>query len=114
MAEPVLQHGDLHHDNILSAERQAWLAIDPKGVAGEPAYEVAALLRNPMPQLLSMPNLGLVMARRVDLLSEYLSLDRTRLVAWGLAQAVLAAWWDFEDHGHGGEQWLTCAELLTE
>jgi streptomycin 6-kinase len=48
---PVLLHGDLHHFNILSARRQPWLAIDPKGVAGEPAYEPGALLRNPNPEL---------------------------------------------------------------
>ena len=40
MAEPVLLHGDLHHDNILAAEREPWLAIDPKGLIGEPAYEM--------------------------------------------------------------------------
>jgi streptomycin 6-kinase len=36
--EPTILHGDLHHWNILSAEREPWLAIDPKGVIGEPAY----------------------------------------------------------------------------
>jgi len=35
MGEPVLLHGDLHHFNILSANRQPWLSIDPKGVVGE-------------------------------------------------------------------------------
>src|SRR5713101_9176579 len=46
MTEQVLLHGDLHHENILAAERAPWLAIDPKGVVGEPAYETGALLRN--------------------------------------------------------------------
>ena len=40
---PVLLHGDLHHFNILSAQDR-WTAIDPKGVAGEPAFEAGALL----------------------------------------------------------------------
>src|SRR5262249_48229170 len=51
-AEPVLLHGDLHHDNILSAEREPWLAIDPKGLVGEPAYEPGSWLRNWLPKLL--------------------------------------------------------------
>jgi streptomycin 6-kinase len=34
MMGPVLLHGDLHHGNILAAERQPWLALDPKGVLG--------------------------------------------------------------------------------
>ncbi|HEU5102244.1 MAG TPA: aminoglycoside phosphotransferase family protein, partial [Roseiflexaceae bacterium] len=59
-AAPVLLHGDLHHENILAATRQPWLAIDPKGIVGEPAYEVGALLRNPLPQLLELPNPGQV------------------------------------------------------
>ena len=45
--EQVLLHGDLHHWNILSATRQPWLAIDPKGVIGEREYDTGAILRNP-------------------------------------------------------------------
>lgn len=112
MAEPVLLHGDLHHQNILAAERQPWLALDPKGLVGEPAYEVGALLRNPMPQLLSKPQPRRVLARRVDQLAEELGFDRARLLGWGLAQAVLAGWWSFEDHGHGWEGWIACAGVL--
>ncbi|MFM8454055.1 MAG: aminoglycoside phosphotransferase family protein, partial [Gammaproteobacteria bacterium] len=51
-AEPdVLLHGDLHHDNILQNGND-WVVIDPKGVIGESAYEVAAFIRNPMPELM--------------------------------------------------------------
>lgn len=112
MAEPLLLHGDLHHDNILAAERQPWLAIDPKGVVGEPAYEVGALLRNPFPQLLDMPQPGRILARRVDQLAEVLGFDRPRIVGWGTAQAVLAAWWCIEDNTPGWEKFIACAELL--
>ena len=108
----VVLHGDLHHDNILSATRAPWLAIDPKGVVGEPAYEVGALLRNPLPQLLAMPNPGRVTARRVDQLAEALGIDRARIRGWGLAQAVLSAWWSIEDSGYGWESTIACAELL--
>lgn len=109
---PVLLHGDLHHDNILRAERQRWLAIDPKGVIGEPAYETGALLRNPMPQLLQSSDPKRVLARRVDLLAERLGFDRQRIVEWGAAQAVLSAWWSVDDHERGGEPAIAVAELL--
>jgi streptomycin 6-kinase len=111
-APPVLLHGDLHHWNILAAQREPWLALDPKGIAGEPAYEVGALLRNQIPRLLAMPDPHRAMARRIDILAAELGFDRARLVGWGLAQAVLSAWWSIEDHGYGGEEALTCAELL--
>jgi streptomycin 6-kinase len=55
-AEPVVLHGDLHHLNILSAERTPWLAIDPKGVLGEPAYETGGAAAEPVP---SAPRLRL-------------------------------------------------------
>src|SRR5262249_40710442 len=111
-AAPVLLHGDLHHDNILSAQRAPWLAIDPKGVVGEPAYEVGALLRNWLPTLLAMPDPARVMARRVDQLAEALGIERYRIRGWGLAQAVLSAWWTIEDEGSGWEPTIACAELL--
>lgn len=112
MAEPVLLHGDLHHDNILAAERQPWLALDPKGVIGEPACEVGALLHNIAPQFLAGSSPGRILARRVHQLADELGFDRARVRDWGLAQAVLSAWWSIEDHGHGWEWAITCAEAL--
>jgi streptomycin 6-kinase len=40
----VLLHGDLHHKNILSAEREPWLAIDPLPRVGDPAYDAVQFL----------------------------------------------------------------------
>jgi streptomycin 6-kinase len=109
-AESMLLHGDLHHDNILSAERQPWLALDPKGLVGEPAYEMGALLRNPYPRLLAWPNLQQILARRLHQLAEELGFDRQRLLGWGLAQAVLSAWWNYEDGVSGWQRGIALAE----
>ena len=105
---PVLLHGDLHHFNILSS-RETWTAIDPKGVAGEPAYEVGPLLENPSPRLYSDAT---VQRRRLDVLSDELSLDRERMLGYGVAHAVLSAWWSYEDSGSGWELACACAETL--
>ncbi len=113
-APPVLIHGDLHHFNILAAGREPWLAIDPKGMAGEPAYEVGAFLRNPFPAFPARPDAGRLLARRVDQFAERLDLDRGRLIGYGIAQAVLSAWWSVEDHGRGWEPAIRIAELLAE
>lgn len=112
MSQPVLLHGDLHHWNILAATRQPWLAIDPKGLVGEPEYEVGAWLRNPTPDVVSWPELGQVLRRRIDQFAAELGFDRERLKGWGLAQAVLSAWWTIED---GGDDWhiaIAIAEAL--
>lgn len=113
MTEHILLHGDLHHDNIVRAERMPWLALDPKGLVGEPAYEVGALLRNQLPEPLTTSNGGPILARRLDQLAEELGLDRERLRGWGMAQAVLSAWWSIEDHGYGWEPAIACAEVLS-
>jgi streptomycin 6-kinase len=110
-AEPVLLHGDLHHYNILAADREPWLAIDPKGMTGEPAYEIGAFLWNPH-GIVQRPNLRSVLSRRVDHFSDELGIDRERLRAWGFAQAVLSAWWSVEDSGYGWEGAITIAEAL--
>jgi streptomycin 6-kinase len=111
-AEPVLLHGDLHHGNIIAARRAPWLAIDPKGIVGEAAYEVGALLRNPIGQILGWPNLPRVMGRRVRQLSDELGFERERVRGWGLAQAVLAAVWSCEDDARDAREWVACAEAI--
>jgi streptomycin 6-kinase len=81
-------------------------------VVGEPAFEVAALLRNPLSRMRAEPRLGQVLGRRVDQLAGLLGLERRRLVAWGVAQSVLSATWDVEEVGEGWEPAVACAEAL--
>jgi streptomycin 6-kinase len=47
----TLVHGDFHHHNILRSAR-GWVAIDPKPMLGEPEYDVASYLWNPLPRRL--------------------------------------------------------------
>lgn len=44
---PRLVHGDLHHHNVLR-RRNGWAAIDPQPAVGEPEYDVATFLWNPI------------------------------------------------------------------
>jgi streptomycin 6-kinase len=92
-----LLHGDLHHDNVLSATRAPFLAIDPKGLAGEPAYEVGPYFYNPQPELKQHPNLVQLFEWRMAILVEHLQMDRERLIACAFAHSVLSAAWSIED-----------------
>jgi len=74
-----------------------WLVIDPKGVIGDPAYEVAAFIRNPMPELLNLDNSQKVIRNRVKRFVELLELPSQRILDWCFVQAVLAWVWALED-----------------
>lgn len=109
---PMVLHGDYHHHNILRAERAPWLIIDPKGIVGDPGYEVGAFLYNPIDFHERYPDLRPVLARRVDQFSEILGFAWERVRAWGIAQAVLSAVWSCESEGYGWEGTMTVARLL--
>ena len=106
--ESAVLHGDLHHYNILSAEREPWLAIDPKGIVGEPEYEAAAFLRN---NLLDQPEPRRVLSMRIDQLADEAGFDRERMIGWGLADRVLSAWWSYEESGRPDESDLAVAAM---
>lgn len=89
-----LLHGDLHHENILYSDQYNWMAIDPKGVAGDPYFDVVSFLVN---QLDSKPDPKSILKLRVDLISEQLGLDRKRLLNASIALGTLYACWGIED-----------------
>ncbi len=109
--ERVLLHGDLQHWNILSDEGAGWLAIDPKGVIGERAYETGAMLRNPRPDpaLYAEPA---VIGRRASILAESLGLELDRVLGWCFAQAVLSGLWHMEDGQDASPAWRTAEATL--
>ena len=92
----VLLHGDLHHDNILP-NGDDWLVIDPKGVIGESAYEVAAFIRNPIPELMHHADATTIIHNRITRFAEALELPSQRILDWCFVQAVLAWAWALED-----------------
>jgi streptomycin 6-kinase len=102
----LLLHGDLHHFNILSAQREPWLVIDPKGLVGDPGYEIGAFLRNPV--LRTRESLS----RTIAQLSEELGLDRRRLLDWAFAEGVLSASWHVEDGGQCTDDCIEYCERL--
>lgn len=88
-------HGDLHHDNIISSGR-GWLAIDPRALLGDPAYEVANALNNPVgaEALVKDPRRIAAMS---DLLAQRLGFNRKRILGWAAAHAALSACWSLSD-----------------
>ncbi len=92
----VLLHGDLHHDNILQ-NGENWLVIDPKGVIGEAAYEVAAFIINPIPELPHHADAPNIIFKRITHFVKIMELPSQRILDWCFVQAVLAWVWSIED-----------------
>ncbi|KUN10258.1 kinase [Streptomyces yokosukanensis] len=120
----MLIHGDLHARNILRADREPWLAVDPKGYVGDPAYDGGTLLKSRALALLEADDLRKAVHRTLDVFAEAAELDRERVQRWAQFHAVQAAFWG-RHHGYriarSGPRldWLTAfadrlAELLTE
>ena len=92
-------HADLHHENILHFKARGWLAIDPKRVIGDRAFEYTILFCDPD---LGLPHLTIarrpeIFARRIEAVSEAADLDIRRLLLWILAWAGLSAAWQLND-----------------
>lgn len=88
-------HGDLHHDNILQAPR-GWIAIDPAGLYGDPAFDAANLLYNP----LDRDDLCFdadVLQRRAETYARVLDLAPPQILAHAYAYGCLSAAWHAED-----------------
>ncbi|WP_327391455.1 aminoglycoside phosphotransferase family protein (plasmid) [Streptomyces microflavus] len=94
----LMVHGDLHGRNILRADREPWLAVDPKGFAGDPAYDAGTLLKSRLPTFLDTQNLAADVHRILDAFAEAAQLDRTRVRRWAQLHAVQAA---FGGRRHG-------------
>lgn len=77
----VFLHGDLHHDNIL-LHKKAWRPIDPKGLHGDPAFEAAAFLRNPIDIIPTLPNLKTITQERINRLHQLTGWSKYRMSAW--------------------------------
>ncbi|MGU7841791.1 aminoglycoside phosphotransferase family protein [Burkholderia sp. AW33-5] len=92
--DDVVLHGDIHHGNVLHFGDRGWLAIDPKGLRGDRAFDYANLFCNPAHDIAVDPAR---FARRVALVAEAAQLDRRRLLQWILAWAGLSAVWLIED-----------------
>jgi streptomycin 6-kinase len=106
--DPVVCHQDFHGGNVLRATREPWLAIDPKPLVGERAFDTAWLLRDRRASIVADAHPRRRMRRRLDLLAAELALDRERVRAWGVARAV--AWSLDAGPVHGAH--LECARLL--
>ncbi|MFI9381663.1 aminoglycoside phosphotransferase family protein [Kutzneria sp. NPDC052558] len=93
-------HGDLWDANVLAGSREPWLAIDPKGCAGDPAYDAFTVIHGP--RLILAPN----HLWWLDFYCEAAGIDRERARRWSLLRAHQSALWGRDG---GDPDWLVRA-----
>jgi len=106
--EVVVCHQDFHGGNVLRATRERWLAIDPKPVVGERAFDTVWLLRDRRASVAADAHPRRRLRRRLDLLWAELGLDRERIRGWGIARMLA---WGL-DAGRVHRAHVDCARLL--
>ncbi|PJN31489.1 hydroxyurea phosphotransferase [Streptomyces sp. CB02613] len=92
-----LLHWDLHYDNVLAAQREPWLAIDPEPLAGDPGFDLWPALDSRWDDIAAKGEPLRVVRRRFDLLTDTLGLDRARAAGWTRGRLLQNALWDIED-----------------
>lgn len=93
LAEPREErvlHGDLHHANVLDFGSDGWLAIDPKHLYGDRAFDFANILCNPDAELALAPGR---LDRQVRVICDETGIERQRMLAWTVAWCGLSAAW---------------------
>jgi streptomycin 6-kinase len=76
-------HGDLHHENILR-HGAGWMCIDAKGLIGDPAFEGAAYVRNPLPGIGDFDTKQI--EERVLQVATAMQVDPFRVWGWSVTQ----------------------------
>jgi streptomycin 6-kinase len=102
----LLVHGDLHWGNVLADPAGGWRAIDPKPLAGDPAYSVPELMWTRADEAPTAADLrGLLRG-----IARAGGLDAERAAGWTVVRAVDYWLWGL-DHGLT-EDPRRCARLL--
>ncbi len=111
-ARRVVVHGDANPGNLLASRRGALLAIDPKPMVGDPAFDpwsVVAQLDWPFRRA----DAAVEVPRRVQLFAERLGLEPQRIAAWGVARDVEGGLWAASvGRAVDGAKWIRSATII--
>lgn len=90
-------HGDLHYQNVLAADREPWLVIDPKPMSGDPHYEVAPLLWNRWDEVVGCGGVRDAVRRRFHAVVDAAGLDEDRARDWVVVRSLHNAYWTVDE-----------------
>ena len=95
--EEVLLHGDLHRENVASRANGEFVCFDPKGLYGDPAYELGTTLKNPWDYPQISQDL-VIFQERAKYFSKELKLPVERIIGFAFVHLCLSIAWAIEDN----------------
>jgi streptomycin 6-kinase len=98
LVDSRMVHTDMHDSNVLAADRQPWLAIDPKPLAADPGFAVTPALWNRWEHAVASGDMPRHLRRRLSIICEGAVLDEERTRAWSIVREVQMALWAVQDH----------------
>lgn len=105
-------HGDLHYENVLAADREPWLVIDPKPMSGDPHYEIAPMLFDRFDELEGYVRDGV--RRRFHTLVDAAGFDADRARAWVIIRMMHDAMWELTENQVPDERYLTTCVAIAK
>jgi len=108
-AAAVLLHGDAHAWNTLQSPAGDYKLIDPDGVAGEPAYDLAIPMREWNGELLNGDTAALARARCMQL-SDLTGIAPEPIWEWGFVERVSTGLLSMQLGEQGSSDYLAVAE----
>jgi streptomycin 6-kinase len=87
----TLLHTDLHFRNVLAGEREPWLAIDPKPLAGRPGFELPPVLWNRVDELGTGSAFRWSVRRRLQVVCDAADIDEDEARAWVVVRETAEA-----------------------
>lgn len=116
-----LLHGDLHVLNVLAAQREPWVVVDPGPLSGDPAFEVAPMLWNRWAEVVATRDVRGAVNRRLDVVVEVAVLDRDRVRDWVVVRELVNVLWALQDAERLGRgllpaerEWVTRAVTVAK
>lgn len=118
MAYPkkLLLHGDLHHDNILLGEDGAYKIIDPKGVIGDPIFDIPRFILNEFYDRDDVPYE--LYSKHIETISSYfeksVGVPKDVVLKCVYIETAMANCWNVEDNEEPNMRYVLYAEAMMD
>ncbi|WP_028551201.1 aminoglycoside phosphotransferase family protein [Paenibacillus sp. UNC451MF] len=95
-SQKMLLHGDFHHDNILLGNDGEYVIIDPKGVIGDPVFDIPRFILNEFGDEITT-ELYMKINDIILILEERLNIPNNIIKKCLYVEAAMGACWSVED-----------------